>query len=55
MKFLIDFFNKRKQNNIRKKIARLQEEAMHFQRNGKLKHYAEVILEITKLEEQINE
>ena len=55
MKFLIDFFNKRKLNNIRKKIARLQEEAMHFQRNGKLKHYAEVMLEIAKLEEQINE
>ena len=54
MKFITDFLNTRKQNKIRNKIARLQEQAMHFQRNGKLRHYAEVMDEITKLEEQIN-
>ena len=54
MKFLTDFFNKRKQNKIRKKIERLQLEALHLQRNGKLRPYAEVMAEITNLEEQIN-
>ena len=55
MKFLTDFFNKRKQNSIIKKIDRLQLQAVHLQRNGKLKHYAEVMAEITNLEEQIDE
>ena len=54
MKFLTDFLNKRKQNKLRKKIARLQNEALHLQRNGKLRHYAEVVSEIEKLEQQID-
>ena len=54
IKFITDFLNTRKQNKIRKKITRLQEQAMHFQRNGKLRHYAEVMNEITILEGEIN-
>ena len=34
MKFFNNFLNKRKQNKIRKKIAKLQEQAMQYQRNG---------------------
>ena len=54
MKFLTDFLNKRKKNKIKKKISRLQQEALHLQRNGKLRHYAEVMSEISKLEGQID-
>lgn len=55
MKFLNDFFKKRKLNKIRKKIERLQLEALQLQRNGKLRLYAEVMAEITNLEKQIDE
>lgn len=55
IKFITDLLIKRRQNNIRKKVARLQEQAMHFQRNGKLRLYAEVMNEITKLEKEQEE
>ena len=55
MKFIKDFLHNREVNKIKKKIARLQLEALHLQRNGKLRLYAEVMAEITNLEEQINE
>lgn len=55
MKLIKDFFEKRKTNNIRKKISRLQEEAMYFQRNGKLRHYASIMEEIEKLERSISD
>ena len=55
MKFFNNFFNKRKQNKIRKKIAKLQEQAMQCQRNGDLRAMAGIAEQITKLEEQINE
>ena len=53
MKFLTDFFKRRKQNSIIKKIDRLQTEAMYLQRNGKLRHYAEVMKEIELLEKDL--
>ena len=55
MKFINDFFNKRKQNKIRKKIAKLQEKAMQYQRNGNLRALAGIAEQITQLEEQIDE
>ena len=55
MKFINDFFNKRKQNKIRKKIAKLQEQAMQYQRNGNLRALAYIVEQITELEGQINE
>ena len=55
MKFLTDFLNKRKQNKLRKKIAKLQEQAMQHQRNGNLRQFANITAQITELEEQINE
>ena len=55
MKFINNFFNKRKKNKIRKKIATLQEQAMHYQRNGNLRALAYIVEQIAELEEQINE
>jgi cell fate (sporulation/competence/biofilm development) regulator YmcA (YheA/YmcA/DUF963 family) len=55
VKFINDFLNKRKQNKIRKKIAKLQEQAMQYQRNGNLRAYASITEQITKLEGEINE
>jgi cell fate (sporulation/competence/biofilm development) regulator YmcA (YheA/YmcA/DUF963 family) len=55
VKFINDFFNKRKQNKIRKKIAKLQEQAMQYQRNGNLRAFASITEQITELEGQINE
>ena len=39
-----------KQSKIRKKISASQETAMKFQRNGKLREYAEVMKSIEELE-----
>ena len=55
MKFLTDFFNKRKQNKIANKIADLQEQAMIYQRNGNLRGLAHVMEQIAELEKQIDE
>ena len=42
--------NKIKLNKIRKKISKLQEEAMLCQRNGNLREYASINKEISILE-----
>ena len=55
MKFFNNFLNKRKQNKIRKKIVKLQEQAMLYQRNGNLRAMASITEQITELEAQINE
>ncbi len=55
MKFISTFLNKRKQNKIRKKIAKLQEQAMHYQRNGNLRAMASITEQITKLGADITE
>ena len=55
MKFLTDFFNKRKRNKIAKQISNLQEQAMVYQRNGNLRALAYVMEQIDQLEEQIDD
>ena len=55
MKFLTDFFNKRKRNKITKQISNLQEQAMVYQRNGNLRALAYVMEQIGQLEEQIDD
>ena len=50
MKFLKDYFQKRKLKKIRAQIAKLLEQAVQFQRNGKLKEYADAIKEVDELE-----
>tara|TARA_R110000824_G_scaffold52202_1_gene144990 strand:- start:4 stop:171 length:168 start_codon:yes stop_codon:yes gene_type:complete len=55
VKFFNDLLIKRKQNKIRKKIAKLQEQAMQYQRNGNLRAFASITEQITELEREINE
>ena len=59
MKFIKDFLHNRDINKLKKKIARLQSDALQLQRNGKLRLYAEVMKEIdevsTLLVEKLNE
>lgn len=55
MKFFSNFLKKRKQNKIRKKIADLQEQSMHYQRNGNLRGLAYIVEQITDLEAQLDE
>ena len=53
MKFLTNFFNKRKQNKIANKIAKLQEQAMIYQRNGNLRGLAFIVEQIEQLEQEV--
>ena len=55
MQFIKDFFHKRKISKLRKQIARLQAEALHYQRNGKLRHYAEIVKEMEDLTDVLTE
>ena len=55
MKFIADFFENRKKRKITNKIAYLQEQAMIYQRNGNLREYANIMKQITELEEQIDD
>ena len=53
IRFIKIFLQKRESNNIRKKISRLQKEAMEFQRNGNLRQYAATMQMIENLEQQL--
>ena len=53
MKWIKDYLKRRKTNSIRKKMERLQRDAMHLQRNGKLRLYADVMAEIEKLAKEL--
>lgn len=53
MKWIKDFLIKRKKNKISKKIEGLQQEALFYQRNGKLRLYASVMAEIDKLAKEM--
>ena len=55
MKFIKDYFEKRKQRKLANKIAVLQEQAMIYQRNGNLREYASIMKQITILEEEYDE
>ena len=55
IKFINNFLNKRKQKKLANKIAVLQEQAMIFQRNGNLRMYAEVMKQISVLEEAVGD
>jgi hypothetical protein len=55
MKFIKDFFKNRKLNKLKKKIERLQQDALHLQRNGKLRLYASVMSEIEELSDKLTE
>jgi len=53
MQWIKDFLAKRKKNRISKNIERLQQEALFYQRNGKLRLYASVMAEIDKLAKEL--
>ena len=53
MKWIKDFLIKRKKNKISKKMEGLQQEALFYQRNGKLRLYASVMAEIDKLAREL--
>jgi hypothetical protein len=55
MKFIKDFLHNREINSIKKKIGRLQSEALHLQRNGKLRLYASAMQEIERLSDLLVE
>lgn len=55
MKFIKDFLFNREINSIKKKITKLQERALHLQRNGDLREYAFVIKEIEELSDHLVE
>ena len=50
MKFIKDYLEKRKRKKIQNQIADLLEKAYQFQRNGKLREYAELIKQVEELE-----
>ena len=55
MSFIKDFLKKREINKIKKKIAKLQEKAVHWQRNGNLRGLADIMEQIGALEEEIDD
>ena len=55
MSFIKDFLKKREINKIKKRIAKLQEKAVHWQRNGNLREYAFVVKEIEELSDHLVE
>ncbi len=52
IKFIKQLFRTSPGEKIRKTRDRKYKEAVHFQRNGKLREYAEVMKEIEELEKQ---
>ena len=55
MKFIDDFLHKRRQKKFKKEISTLLHQAMVYQRNGKLREYANTMKQITELEEKIDD
>tara|TARA_B100000212_G_scaffold247382_1_gene188977 strand:- start:2077 stop:2346 length:270 start_codon:yes stop_codon:yes gene_type:complete len=55
MSFIKDFLKKREINKIKKRIAKLQEQALSLQRNGNLRDYAFVVKEIEELSDDLVE
>ena len=52
IKFFYSMFAKHKMNKIKRRIDSLYLESVNFQRNGKLREYAQTIDDINALEEQ---
>ena len=55
MKFIKNYFKKRKNKKISKRISRLQEQAMIYQRNGNLRGLSDIMNQISILEKEIND
>ena len=50
MKFIKDFFRKRKRKKVENQIATLLKRGTQLQRNGKLREYAQLMKEVEELE-----
>ena len=55
MSFIKDFLKKRKNKKISKRISRLQEQAMIYQRNGNLRGLSDIVEQISVLEKEIDD
>ncbi|QDP63393.1 MAG: hypothetical protein GOVbin703_140 [Prokaryotic dsDNA virus sp.] len=55
MKFIRDFLHNREVSKIRKRISKLQEKALHWQRNGNLREYAVVVSQLEELTDYLVE
>ena len=55
MKFIKNYLKNRKNKKISKRISRLQEQAMIYQRNGNLRGLSDIINQISILEKEIND
>ena len=53
MSFIKDFLKNRKNKKISKRISRLQEQAMIYQRNGNLRGLAFIVEQIEQLEQEV--
>ena len=50
MKFIKDYFRKRKRKKVESQIATLLKRGTQLQRNGKLREYAQLMKEVEELE-----
>ena len=55
MKFIRDFLHNREVNSIKKRISKLQEKALHWQRNGNLREYAVTVSQLEELTDYLIE
>ena len=55
MKFIENYLKNRKNKKISKRISRLQEQAMIYQRNGNLRGLSDIANQISILEKEIND
>ena len=55
IKFIENYLKKRKNKKISKRISRLQEQAMIYQRNGNLRGLSDIMNQISILEKEIND
>jgi len=55
MSFIKDFLKNRKNKKISKRISRLQEQAMIYQRNGNLRGLSDIVEQISVLEKEIDD
>tara|TARA_B100001113_G_C21005500_1_gene576896 strand:- start:589 stop:765 length:177 start_codon:yes stop_codon:yes gene_type:complete len=55
MKFIKNYLKNRKNKKISKKISRLQEQAMTYQRNGNLRDLSDIMNQISILEKEIED
>lgn len=51
---LLSFFKKDPSKELKKRMAKMSEEAMHFQRNGKIREYSELMTKVESLQKELD-